>query len=108
MANNDILVTETAESSDYAKLSKVPEVTLNFWIIKIAATTLGETGCNAVTMTLHWGYMIGTAFFLTLLVVLVVMQLERRSFIRSFTGSQLSLPLRPGTSWPILPTVHWE
>jgi uncharacterized membrane-anchored protein len=38
-----------------AVLSKVPEVTLAFWIIKIAATTLGETGGDLVTMTLNWG-----------------------------------------------------
>ena len=36
--------------------SKVPEVTLVFWIIKIAATTLGETFGDTVTMTLNWGY----------------------------------------------------
>ena len=42
-------------------LSKVPEVTLVFWIIKIAATTLGETGGDTVTMTLNWGYLAGTA-----------------------------------------------
>ena len=52
-------------------LSKVPEVTLVFWIIKIAATTLGETGGDTVTMTLNWGYLAGTALFLRLLVVLV-------------------------------------
>jgi uncharacterized membrane-anchored protein len=38
-------------------LSKVPEVTFLFWIIKIAATTLGETGGDSVTMTLDWGYL---------------------------------------------------
>jgi hypothetical protein len=40
--------------------TKVPEVTLIFWIIKIAATTLGETGGDSVTMTLNWGYLSGT------------------------------------------------
>ena len=45
-------------------MSKVPEVTLGFWIIKIAATTLGETGGDTVTMTLNWGYLAGTALFL--------------------------------------------
>jgi uncharacterized membrane-anchored protein len=45
-------------------LTKVPEVTLVFWIIKIAATTLGETGGDSVTMTLNWGYLAGTALFL--------------------------------------------
>jgi uncharacterized membrane-anchored protein len=61
-------------------LTKVPEVTLIFWIIKIAATTLGETGGDTVSMTLHWGYLIGTAIFLTLLVALVVWQILADKF----------------------------
>jgi uncharacterized membrane-anchored protein len=69
-------------------LTKVPEVTLIFWIIKIAATTLGETGGDTVTMTwLHanqnahnGGYLIGTALFLTLLVALVVWQTAANKF----------------------------
>ena len=61
-------------------LSKVPEVTLGFWIIKIAATTLGETGGDSVTMTLDWGYLSGTALFLGLLVVLVIAQVIANKF----------------------------
>jgi len=61
-------------------LSKVPEVTLVFWIIKIAATTLGETGGDSVTMTLNWGYLVGTALFLAVLVVLVVFQIVAKKF----------------------------
>lgn len=61
-------------------LTKVPEVTLIFWIIKIAATTLGETGGDTVTMTMDWGYLAGTALFLTLLVVLVVVQTVAKKF----------------------------
>jgi uncharacterized membrane-anchored protein len=61
-------------------LSKVPEVTLVFWIIKIAATTLGETGGDSVTMTLNWGYLVGTALFLAVLVVLVVFQILAEKF----------------------------
>jgi uncharacterized membrane-anchored protein len=61
-------------------LSKVPEVTLAFWVIKIAATTLGETGGDTVTMTLDWGYLVGTAIFLSLLLVLVVLQIGARRF----------------------------
>jgi uncharacterized membrane-anchored protein len=61
-------------------LSKVPEVTLTFWIIKIAATTLGETGGDSVTMTLDWGYLTGTAIFLSLLAVLVIAQIAARRF----------------------------
>jgi uncharacterized membrane-anchored protein len=60
--------------------SKVPEVTLVFWIVKIAATTLGETGGDTVTMTLNWGYLLGTALFLSLLVVFVVLQIAANKF----------------------------
>ena len=68
--------------NDIAKptLSKVPEVTLIFWIIKIAATTLGETGGDTVTMTMNWGYLIGTAIFLSILVALVVWQIVADKF----------------------------
>jgi len=55
--------------------SKVPEVTLVFWIIKIAATTLGETFGDTVTMTLNWGYLVGTAIFFSLLIALVIWQI---------------------------------
>jgi uncharacterized membrane-anchored protein len=61
-------------------LSKVPEVTLIFWIIKIAATTLGETGGDTVTMTLNWGYLAGSALFLIALIVLVAAQILARKF----------------------------
>jgi len=69
-------------------LAKVPEVTLGFWIIKIAATTLGETGGDTVTMTwLHanqnthnGGYLIGTGLFLALLVALVIWQTFAHKF----------------------------
>ena len=60
--------------------NKVPEITLVFWIIKIAATTLGETGGDTVTMTLNWGYLVGTAIFFSLLVVLVVWQIAATRF----------------------------
>lgn len=60
--------------------TKVPEVTLVFWIIKIAATTLGETGGDSVTMTLNWGYLTGTAIFLPALVVLVILQILAKRF----------------------------
>ncbi len=61
-------------------LSKVPEVTLVFWIIKIAATTLGETGGDSVTMTFHWGYLDGTALFFVALVALVGFQIVAKKF----------------------------
>src|ERR1043165_1050300 len=70
-------------------LSKVQAVTLGFWLIKVLATTLGETGGDAVTMswlgetTAHpvpYGYLIGTAIFGLLLIVLVWAQIRARSF----------------------------
>ena len=61
-------------------LNKVPAVTLAFWIIKIAATTLGETGGDTVTMTLNWGYLDGTALFLVALVLLVIAQIIAKKF----------------------------
>jgi len=60
--------------------SKVPEVTLLFWILKIAATTLGETGGDAVTMSLHLGYLIGTGIFTALFVVMVLSQIRAERF----------------------------
>ncbi len=60
--------------------TKVPEVTLVFWIIKIAATTLGETGGDSVTMTLNWGYLVGSALFLSLLLVFAVLQIAAKKF----------------------------
>jgi uncharacterized membrane-anchored protein len=61
-------------------LSKVPEVTLIFWIIKIAATTLGETGGDTVTMTLDWGYLAGSLLFVVALIVLVTAQIMAKKF----------------------------
>ena len=60
--------------------SKVPEVTLVFWIIKIAATTLGETGGDTVSMTLNWGYLAGSALFIAILAVCVTAQIRARKF----------------------------
>src|SRR6476646_728128 len=79
----------TANTPLTAVLSKVPAVTLTFWIIKVLATTLGETGGDAVTMP--WlgettaaahpnGYLIGTAIFASVLVVLVILQIIAKKF----------------------------
>lgn len=57
-------------------LSKVPEVTLIFWIIKIAATTLGETGGDAVTMSMNLGYLVGTAIFAAIFLFTVSAQIK--------------------------------
>jgi uncharacterized membrane-anchored protein len=74
-------------ASDHPVASKVPQVTLGFWIIKILATTLGETGGDAVTMSwlkadvaVNSGYLVGSAIFLAALVVLVAMQIAATRF----------------------------
>jgi uncharacterized membrane-anchored protein len=60
--------------------TKVPAVTLGFWIIKILATTLGETGGDTVSMTMNLGYLVGTAIFASLLALLVVLQILAKKF----------------------------
>ncbi len=67
---------ETVQKS----LSKVPEVTLVFWVIKIAATTLGETGGDAVSMSMNLGYLVGTAIFAVIFAVAVTAQIRARAF----------------------------
>jgi len=59
---------------------KVPEVTLAFWIVKIAATTLGETGGDAVSMSMHLGYLISTIIFAAIFIVAVLAQIRARQF----------------------------
>jgi uncharacterized membrane-anchored protein len=61
-------------------LSKVPEVTLVFWIIKIAATTLGETAGDAVSMSMKLGYLVGTAIFAGIFLLAVAVQVIGKKF----------------------------
>lgn len=60
--------------------SKVPEVTLLFWIIKILATTLGETGGDAVSMSMHLGYLLSTAIFAAIFIIAVAAQIKAKQF----------------------------
>lgn len=61
-------------------LSKVPEVTFLFWVIKVAATTFGETAGDAVSMSLNLGYLIGTLIFAAIFAGAVVAQIAAREF----------------------------
>jgi uncharacterized membrane-anchored protein len=61
-------------------VSKVPEVTLVFWIIKILATTLGETGGDAVSMSMNLGYLVGTGIFAVIFVIAVIVQITAKKF----------------------------
>jgi uncharacterized membrane-anchored protein len=65
--------------SRYA-ISKVPEITLLFWVIKIAATTLGETGGDAVSMSMNLGYLIGTLIFAVIFLIAVSAQIRASRF----------------------------
>ncbi len=67
-------------TDDRSAWSKVPEVTLMFWIIKILATTLGETGGDAVSMSMGLGYLVGTAIFAVLFVAAVAVQVSAKKF----------------------------
>lgn len=69
-----------AQSPLQDAVSKVPAVTLGFWIVKVAATTLGETGGDWVTMSLKLGYLIGCAIFTAIFIILVAAQVKAKHF----------------------------
>jgi uncharacterized membrane-anchored protein len=72
---------EPSESTDPAPaLGKVPAVTLGFWLVKIAATTLGETAGDALTMSLDLGYLAGTLIFAAILLCALALQIRARRF----------------------------
>lgn len=67
-------------SSVMKTLSKVPEVTLLFWLIKVAATTLGETAGDALSMSLNLGYIVSTGIFAVIFAIAVATQIKAKSF----------------------------
>jgi uncharacterized membrane-anchored protein len=67
-------------NQSWATSSKVPQIALTFWIIKIAATTLGETGGDALSMTLKLGYAVSTLIFMVFFVAAVTAQIKAKSF----------------------------
>ena len=71
---------DIAKNTAITALSKVPEVTLIFWLIKILATTLGETGGDAVSMSMNLGYLVGTAIFAVIFLFAVVAQIKAKQF----------------------------
>jgi uncharacterized membrane-anchored protein len=68
------------DREDKDVFSKVPEVTLIFWIIKIFATTLGETGGDAVSMSMNLGYLVGTAIFAVIFLAAVAVQITAKKY----------------------------
>lgn len=71
---------KTMKSERKELLSKVPEVTLIFWIIKILATTLGETGGDALSMSMNLGYLVSTGIFAAIFVIAVMVQISAKKF----------------------------
>ena len=80
--------TTRAAISNHA-LSKVPHVTLGFWAIKVLATTLGETGGDALSMTLNLGYAVSTLIFLALFLFALTFQIRARGY-------------HPACYWPVV------
>src|SRR5215510_2484118 len=78
--------------------SKVPQVTIGFWIIKILATTLGETGGDAVSMSMSLGYLVGTAIFLALFVAAVAVQVAAKKFHPFFYWTTIVASTTVGTT----------
>ncbi|HEY3297559.1 MAG TPA: hypothetical protein VGK34_02800, partial [Armatimonadota bacterium] len=74
------LIAQEGSSTLWNTLCKVPEVTLIFWIIKIFATTLGETGGDAVSMSMKLGYLVSTGIFGLIFLVAVVVQVRAKKF----------------------------
>lgn len=70
----------TVDDPRHEALSKVPEVTFGFWVIKVLATTLGETGGDAATMSLNLGYAVGTLIFSAVFVLAVIAQVRTKGF----------------------------
>jgi len=88
----------TTRDQSVAHASKVPPVTLAFWIIKILATTLGETGGDAVSMTLRLGYAVGTLIFLTFFLVTLTAQVRATRYHPAFYWAVVVATTTVGTT----------
>ena len=81
-----------------AALSKVPKVTLAFWVMKIIATTLGETGGDAVTMSMNLGYAIGTIIFFGFFILALAVQISAKTFRPSLYWTTIVATTTIGTT----------
>lgn len=73
-------MTDPTTDSLKSTMTKVPAVTLGFWVIKILATTFGETAGDTVSMSMNLGYLVGTCIFASLLILLVALQIRAKQF----------------------------
>lgn len=79
-------------------MRKLPHVTVLFWVLKIAATTLGETGGDLLAQTLHVGYLVSTAIFLAAFLVAVICQLTAGRFHPAIFWTVIALSSTAGTT----------
>jgi uncharacterized membrane-anchored protein len=86
-----------AESARFV-MRKLPHVTLLFWVLKIVATTLGETGGDLLAQTLHVGYLVATVVFMAMFLVAVVFQLKARRFHPALFWTVIALTSTAGTT----------
>src|SRR6201999_3292382 len=77
---SDATTIEQAPTAASSFMNKVPQVTLAFWVIKIAATTLGETGGDALSMTLDLGYAVSTAVLFAFFAIAACAQISAQRF----------------------------
>jgi uncharacterized membrane-anchored protein len=89
---------ELSSSPAVFVMRKLPHITVLFWILKIVATTLGETGGDLLAQTLHVGYLVSTLVFLALLVVAVTFQLKGRRFHPAIYWTVIALTSTAGTT----------
>jgi uncharacterized membrane-anchored protein len=89
---------EPGESSARFVMRKLPHITLLFWVLKIVATTLGETGGDLIAQTLKVGYLISTLVFFALLVVALVFQLRAGRFHPAIYWTVIALTSTAGTT----------
>jgi uncharacterized membrane-anchored protein len=87
-----------AESSTRFVMRKLLHITLMFWVLKIVATTLGETGGDLLAQTLHVGYLVSTLIFFVLLLVAVVFQLKAGRFHPAIYWTVITLTSTAGTT----------
>ena len=80
------------------RAAKVPEITLTFWVIKICATTLGETAGDAVSMSMDLGYLLGTAIFAVMFALAVSAQMAARRFHAALYWATLIATTTVGTT----------
>src|ERR1700736_225496 len=90
--------TPLSASSARFVMRKLPHVTVLFWVLKIVATTLGETGGDLLAQTMHVGYLVSAVIFFALFLIAVVFQLKARRFHPAIFWKVIALTSTAGTT----------